>query len=92
MRIETEELLKSMSLLKGRIDDGKYKSLFKSLGKEVEEVLPYVEIQERDEMLRLYLKRRWGIGGRKVSGCLNVLRGVRGIEKKIGEELGEVIE
>jgi hypothetical protein len=92
MRYEIEDLIKGMVLLKGRIEDEKYKSLYKELGKEVEEVLPYVEVQEEDELLRMYLKRRWGIGGRKAVGCIGVLRGVRGIEKRIGEELGEVFK
>ena len=92
MRVEIEDLIKSMSLLKGRIDDGMYNRLYKELGKEVEEVLPFVSVQEEDELLREYLKRKWLIGGRKVAGCIGVLRGVRGIESKIKMELGELIK
>ena len=90
MRVEIEDLLKGMALLKGRLDDEKYRSLFKSLGEEVEKVLSYVNVQEKDELLREYLKRRWEIGGKGAIGCIQVLRKIKGVEKQVVEELGEM--
>lgn len=71
---------------KGKVTMRKDETFFERIG------LRYFRKKEdkEREALEVYLRRRYKIGGSRVKMGIAVLSGIRGVNKKIEEELGEI--
>ena len=99
MIIDQEDLLKGLMLLKGRLSSPLYDKMFQKLVFDKTEkergvlgdLLRFVQVSEEDNLLSQYIGIKWCTGGVKRKDYIRILRTQKGIEAKIKEELGELI-